>query len=107
MIFWRMIEVHLKWGSIMFFVCALFGLLGSLLLMGIPAVVVEVVEGVLDLRVPWDPYSDLIFVAGFALGVVFGLPHVGEHFAEGFKSEMQPLRDEKDKRWVAKLTKKK
>ena len=107
MIFWRMIEVQVKWGSVMLFTTAVCGGTAALVLGGIPYLVAEVVLGVFDLRVPWDLDLDFFLLACFALGVLMGLPFVAENFVEGYLREIQPLRDEKGKRWAAKTWPKK
>ena len=107
MIFWRMIEVHVKWGAYMLLSSALCGVTAALVLGGIPTFVVEVVLDVFDLRVPWDFDLEFFYLACFALGVLMGLPLVAEHMVEGYLREIQPLRDEKEKRWAAKTWPKK
>ncbi len=100
MIFIRLRLVELKWGLAMLFGCAMFGMSGVLCLSIPYLLLVGALIGFFGIAIPAD--LDAVFALFFALGVVIGLPQVAEHFGDGFKSEIQPLRKQRSDRRLSK-----
>jgi len=90
MIFIRMRLVEFKWGLAILLGCAFFGMSGVLGL-SIPYLfLVGALVGLFDVVV--TAAIEDVFLLFFTVGVVIGLPHMAEHFAEDFKREIEPLR---------------
>lgn len=101
MLFIHMRLVELKWSLAMLFGCAVYGLLGVVCLSFPYVLLVGALLGLFGMAISAGPED--VFPLFFALGVVVGLSRVAEHFIDGFRGEMEPLRRRRSERRHSKI----